>query len=148
MGGSRSRRVLIVEDEPGDAQLMRLAMQQSGYAVELDEAGADGEALRLLRGEGTPVAVAARPDLILLDLTLSHRSGLEFLAELKLDANLRAIPVVIIATSTLQADALAAYQCGAVGYVTRPTDSTEFVTTIRRLCHYWLGLVRLPESPA
>jgi CheY-like chemotaxis protein len=66
---------------------------------------------------------------------------------MKQDERLRAIPVVVVTTSWLNADVLAAYQCGAAGYVTKPTDVNQFAATILKLCEYWLALVRLPEQP-
>lgn len=148
MDDSRPPRLLIVEDEPGDAYLMKVALQKSGYAVDLHEAGDGGEALRFLLPEGGQSAVTLRPDLILLDLKMPGQSGLEFLETLKRDAHLRAIPVVIVTTSTLDADVLAAYRCGAAGYVPKPADINEFIAAIHRLCRYWFSLVRLPENPA
>ncbi|MCX7169582.1 MAG: response regulator [Proteobacteria bacterium] len=140
-------RLLIVEDEPGDARLMQLAMQKNGYAVELHGASDGFEALRFLRREGRQFCQAPRPDMVLLDLKMPGLSGLEFLAEMKQDRHLRAIPVVVITTSALDADVLAAYQCGAAGFVPKPTDINEFVEAIRKLGEYWFRLVRLPENP-
>lgn len=147
MKENRALRLLIVEDEPGDARLMQLAMQKNGYAVELHGASDGFEALRFLRREGAQFSRAPRPDMILLDLKMPGLSGLEFLAKIKQDQHLRAIPVVVITTSALDADVLAAYQCGAAGYVPKPTDINQFVAAIHQLGEYWFRLVRLPENP-
>lgn len=147
MKENRALRLLIVEDEPGDARLMQLAMQKNGYVVELHGASDGFEALRFLRREGEQFCQAPRPDMILLDLKMPGLNGLEFLAEMKQDQHLRAIPVVVITTSALDADVLAAYQCGAAGYVPKPTDINEFVAAIHQLGEYWFRLVRLPENP-
>lgn len=140
-------RLLIVEDEPGDKRLMQLALQKNGYAAELHDASDGLEALRFLRREGRQFGHAPRPDMILLDLKMPGLSGLEFLAEIKRDQRLCAIPVVVITTSALDADVLAAYQIGAAGYVPKPTDINEFVEAIHQLGEYWFRLVRLPENP-
>ncbi|MBI5923010.1 MAG: response regulator [Betaproteobacteria bacterium] len=144
----RQLRLLIVEDEPGDARLMQLAMQKNDYAVELHGARDGFEALRFLRREGELFSRSPRPDMILLDLKMPGLSGLEFLAQIKQDGLLRAIPVVIITTSALDADVAAAYALGAAGYIPKPTDINEFVTAIRKFGEYWFKLVRLPDNPA
>jgi CheY-like chemotaxis protein len=147
MNEVRQLRLLIVEDEPGDARLMQLAMQKNSYDVELHEASDGLEALRFLRREGEQFSQAPRPDMILLDLKMPGLGGLEFLAQVKQDERLRVIPVVVITTSALDADVAAAYALGAAGYVPKPTDINEFVSAIRRLGEYWFKLVRLPDNP-
>jgi len=145
---TRQLRLLIVEDEPGDARLMQLAMQKNNYDVELHGASDGFEALRFLRREGEQFNGAARPDMILLDLKMPGLSGLEFLAQIKQDEQLRVIPVVVVTTSALDADVVAAYKLGAAGYVPKPADINDFVTAIRKLGEYWFKLVRLPDNPA
>ena len=147
MKASRPLRLLIVEDEPGDARLMDLAMQKNAYRVELHGASDGHAALRFLRRESAPFSQAQRPDMILLDLKMPGLSGLEFLAALKQDQALRAIPVVVITTSALESDVSAAYRLGAAGYVLKPTDLNQFVAAIHKLGEYWFRLVRLPENP-
>jgi len=145
---TRQLRLLIVEDEPGDARLMQLAMQKNNYDVELHDANDGFEALRFLRREGERFSQAPRPDMILLDLKMPGLSGLEFLAQIKQDEQLRVIPVVVVTTSALDADVVAAYKLGAAGYVPKPADINDFVTAIRKLGEYWFKLVRLPDNPA
>lgn len=147
MNETRPLRLLVVEDEPGDARLMELAMRKNGYAIELHGASDGNEALRFLRREGPQNSRAPRPDMILLDLKMPGLSGLEFLATMKQDQHLRAIPVVVITTSGLAADVQASYQSGAAGYVPKPNDINEFVAAIHTLGEYWFKLVRLPENP-
>lgn len=139
-------RVLLMEDEPGDARLMQLAMQKNGYAADLHHASDVHEAFRFLRRQGEQFADAPRPDLILLDLKMPGQGGLEFLEAIKKDENLRAIPVVVITTSALEADVLSAYRLGAAGYVLKPADINEFIAAIHNLGQYWFKLVQLPEN--
>lgn len=146
MSESRSPRLLLVEDEPGDARLMRLAMQKNGYTVDLHDASDGHEALCFLQRQGEQFAGASRPDLILLDLKMPGQGGLEFLEVIKKDENLCAIPVVVITTSALEADVFNAYRLGAAGYVLKPVDINEFVAAIHSLGQYWFKLVRLPEN--
>ncbi|ACV35847.1 response regulator [Accumulibacter sp.] len=142
----QTRRLLIVEDEPGDARLMQLAIVRNGFATEMSSAADGREAMRCLRREGARWAGAVHPDLILLDLKMPGQGGLEFLAAIKQDETLRAIPVVVVTTSLLEADVRRAYELGAAGYVQKPADLREFIATVRILGEYWFKLVRLPQN--
>ncbi len=142
----QTRRLLIVEDEPGDARLMQLAIVRNGFATEMSSAADGREAMRCLRREGARWAGAVHPDLILLDLKMPGQGGLEFLAAIKQDETLRAIPVVVVTTSLLEADVRRAYELGAAGYVQKPADLREFIATVRILGNYWFKLVRLPQN--
>ena len=144
MSEQRSLHVLIVEDEPGDARLMQLALRNGGFAIELTAAGDGVEALQMLRREGERFRSAPRPDLILLDLKMPGQSGIGFLKEVKQSEQLRAIPVVIVTTSLLDTDVLAAYRAGAAGYVPKSADLKEFMAAINILGQYWFRLARLP----
>lgn len=142
----QTRRLLIVEDEPGDARLMQLAIVRNGFATEMSSAADGREAMHCLRREGSRWAGAVHPDLILLDLKMPGQGGLEFLAAIKQDETLRAIPVVVVTTSLLEADVRRAYELGAAGYVQKPADLREFIATVRILGEYWFKLVRLPQN--
>ena len=144
MSEQRNLRVLIVEDEPGDARLMQLALRNGGFAIEMNAAGDGVEALQMLRREGERFRTAPRPDLILLDLKMPGQNGLGCLAAIKQDEHLRAIPVVIVTTSMLEADVLASYKSGAAGYVPKSADVNEFMAAINILGQYWFRLARLP----
>jgi len=144
MSEQRKLRVLVVDDEPGDARLMQLALRNSGFAIETSVAGDGVEALQLLRRQSERFRAALRPDLILLDLKMPGQSGLGFLQALKQDERLRAIPVIVVTTSMLESDVLAAYRCGAAGYVPKSADLNEFMAAINTLGQYWFRLARLP----
>ena len=144
---ARTLHVLIVEDEPGDAQLMQLALQKSGFPIESHTVGDGLAALRFLRRESPQFQQAPRPDLILLDLQMPGQNGLEFLEIMKKAETLRQIVVVVVTTSGADADVAAGYQLGAAGYVQKPADINEFIAAIERLCDYWFKLVRLPAKP-
>lgn len=146
MNESRNLHLLLVEDEPGDARLMKLVMQKNGFAADLHHASDGHEAFRFLRRQGEQFADTPRPDLILLDLKMPDQGGLEFLKAIKKDENLCAIPVVVVTTSSLEADVLGAYRLGAAGYVLKPADINEFIAAIHNLGQYWFKLVRLPEK--
>lgn len=147
MKKQRILRLLLVEDEPGDMRLMQLALQKNNFSVELHSVTDGLKALQFLRREGGSFNAAPRPDLVLLDLKMPGQSGLEFLEAMKKDVSLRAIPVVVITTSALNADVSEAYRLGAAGYVLKQTDMNEFVAAIQKIGQYWLHLVLLPENP-
>jgi CheY-like chemotaxis protein len=140
--------VLLVEDDSGDVLLAQEAFERSAISSRLSSrlhVARDGEqAIGFLRRTG-PYASAPRPGLILLDLNLPRRGGLEVLAELKADENLKSIPVVVLTTSAAQDDILRSYQLHASAYVTKPTGFDLFIDAIRKVDNFYLTLVRLPH---
>lgn len=146
MSNPHSLHLLAVGDTPGDARQLRLAMQRIGLAVELHFVGDALEALQFLRRQGDRFLRAPRPDLVLLDTDMPGQDGLAFLATIKQDEHLRAIPVVIMTTSEIEADVRAAYRTGAAGYILKPADIDEFAAAIDKLVQYWFGRMRLPEN--
>jgi CheY-like chemotaxis protein len=105
----------------------------------------DGDqALQFLRRTGE-YANAPRPGLILLDLNLPRRDGLEVLAELKADPGLRVIPVVILTTSQAEEDILRSYSLHANAYVSKPVDFERFIEVIRQIDSFFVTVVKLPR---
>jgi CheY-like chemotaxis protein len=105
----------------------------------------DGEqAMQFLRQTGE-YASAPRPGLILLDLNLPRRDGLEVLAELKGDPELRVIPVVILTTSQADEDILRSYALHANAYVSKPVDFERFMDVIRQIDNFFVTVVELPH---
>lgn len=137
--------VLLVEDDPGDVLMTREAFEEYLHN-RLDVVTDGAEALSYLRRE-PPYTDAPRPDLILLDLNLPRRDGREVLAEVKDDADLRHIPVVVLTTSKAEEDVLRSYQLHANAYVTKPVDFVGFVEAIRQIDHFFLSVVQLPPVP-
>ncbi len=137
--------VLLLEDEPADAHLVRIALRENRLLVDLHVAcdGVDG--LQYLRHQGNH-GNAPRPNLILLDLNMPRMDGREFLSVLKADPALSDIPVVVLTTSDVERDVVASYHLSAAGYITKPVDLTQFTAAIRGLGDYWFSLVRLPGS--
>ena len=136
--------VLLVEDDPGDVLLAQEAFAQSAVSSQLHVADDGDQAIGFLRQTG-PYASAPRPGLILLDLNLPRRGGLEILAELKADDDLKTIPVVVLTTSAAQDDILRSYQLHASAYVTKPTGFDLFIDAIRKVDNFYLALARLPR---
>jgi CheY-like chemotaxis protein len=135
--------VLLVEDDEGDVLMTREAFEHYKIANRLHVVS-DGEAaLAFLRRTG-PYADAPRPGLILLDVNLPRRNGLEVLAELKQDPDLLLIPVVILTTSRAEEDILRSYSLHANAFVTKPVDFEQFIEAIRQIDNFFLTLVCLP----
>src|ERR1700722_8582993 len=111
--------VLLVEDSPGDVRLTREAFKDAKVHINLHVASDGARAMAFLKREGE-YAMALRPDLILLDLNLPKKDGREVLAEIKEDPTLKTIPVVILTTSSSEADVLRTYQLHANCYITKP----------------------------
>lgn len=134
--------ILLVEDEPADVHLVKLALDQGKIDCCLHHVADGVAALAYLRGRIN----ASRPDLILLDLNMPRMNGREFLATVKADAQLVAIPVVVLTTSAVEQDVAEAYRLGAAGYVVKPADMHQFFNSINQLCTYWFTVARLPRS--
>ncbi len=139
---SRVKRVLLVEDNAGDALLFREAFQESGATCELTIVR-DGEtACAMLLGK------TVCPDLILLDLNLPKKSGLEVLQELKTHAECLFIPIVILSTSKASSDIEAAYRLRCNAYLHKPSTFAELSHLARLIIDFWLELVLLPAANA
>lgn len=144
---STPTEILLVEDNPGDVVLTQEALAEARVANNVTVAHDGEEAMRVLRREG-PHAQAPRPDLILLDLNLPRKDGREVLADIKADADLRRIPVIVLTTSSSEEDILRTYDLHANAYVTKPMDIGDFLTAVRQIEGFWLQLVRLPNGRA
>jgi len=139
----RAIRVLLVEDDEGDVVLTREAFQEYLHN-KLDVVHDGNQALAYLRGEG-PYRGTPRPDLVLLDLNLPGRDGREVLSEIKSDAALAHVPVVVLTTSAAEEDVLRSYQLHANAFVTKPVDLDGFIAAIRQIDHFFVSVVRLPS---
>ena len=137
--------ILLVEDNPGDVDLAREALE-SGKVRNLLHVVGDGEAaMAFLRQQGKYAGVP-RPDLVLLDLNVPKKDGREVLAEIKADPHLRCIPVVILTTSMSEADILKTYNLHANCYITKPIDLHQFIKVVQAIEDFWLTIVKLPPN--
>jgi two-component system, chemotaxis family, response regulator Rcp1 len=141
----RPVQILLVEDNPGDVRLTIEALKEAKVLNQLTVVKDGIEALSLLRRQGQYARVA-RPDLILLDLNLPKKDGREVLAEIKADDNLKHIPVVILTTSQDEQDVLKSYNLYANCYITKPVDLDQFITVVKSIEDFWLGIVVLPKD--
>lgn len=145
--GRISVDVLLVEDDPADVLMVQEAFEQYAIPNPLHVV-ADGEqALQFLRREGRYSGVP-RPGLVLLDLNLPRRNGLEVLAEMRADSELTAIPVVMLTTSRASEDILRSYRLYASAYISKPTDYDQFTAAIGGINSFYLRLAQLPGAPS
>ena len=138
-------KVLLVEDSLADARLIIEVFKEERISVDLDIARDGEEAMAYLYRQGK-YKNAKRPDCIILDLNLPIKDGREVLAEIKADANLKSIPVVILTTSQSEEDIIKSYKLQASCYVTKPIDLEQFVKMIKSIDQFWFSAVRFPAK--
>ena len=137
--------ILLVEDNAADVRLTREALREGKVSNNLHVARDGVEAMEYLRRRG-PFANATRPDLVLLDLNLPRKDGREVLSEVKGDPDLKTIPIVVLTTSSAEADILRSYSLHANCYITKPVDLEQFVQVVKSIDDFWLTVVKLPNE--
>ena len=137
--------VLLVEDDAGDVLMTREAFEHYKIRNTLHVVTDGEQALQFVRQEGD-FASAPRPGLIMLDLNLPRRDGLEVLAEIKTDPALGMIPVVILTTSQAEEDIVRSYALHANAYITKPVDFERFIEVIRQIDNFFITVVKLPSG--
>ena len=146
MGGDNGPvEILLVEDNPGDERLTREALKEGKVYSNLHWVKDGVEAMEFLRRGGKHQG-APRPDIILLDLNLPKKDGREVLQDIKNDAELKRIPVVVPTTSKAEEDVLRTYDLHANCYVTKPVDLEKFIVVVKSIDAFWLTVVMLPPN--
>ena len=135
--------ILLVEDNPADADLTREGLQDGRLIHTLHHVTEGAQAMQFLRREGEHASKPI-PDLVLLDLNLPRMDGREVLATMKQDPQLKRIPVVILTSSEAESDIVKSYELHANCYMCKPVDLTRFLETVRKIEEFWLTVVRLP----
>ena len=143
--GGKPIDILLVEDNEGDARLVKEAMRDGKIKNTIHHVLDGVEAMAFLRKENK-YADALRPDLILLDLNLPRKDGREVLAELKNDEAFKRIPVIILTVSSAETDIFSSYDLHANCYITKPIDLSQFLKIVRSIEDFWLTIVKLPNS--
>lgn len=137
--------ILLIEDNPGDVRLTRECLRDNKVRNTLNVAVDGEDALSYLHKEGK-YADAVTPDLIMLDLNLPRKSGFEVLKEVKMDEQLKVIPIVVLTSSEAEKDVLASYSLHANAFVSKPVDLFEFTNAIAQIKGFWLEIVKLPTE--
>jgi CheY-like chemotaxis protein len=144
LASRRPARVLLVEDNEADVRLTREALREAGEDVRLSTVGDGDQAMLYLRRE-QGYAEVPRPDLVLLDLNLPRKSGLEVLDEMRADGALASIPVIVLTSSAAHQDVEACYARGANAFVVKPPELDAFMDLIAAIRGFWLQVVQLPS---
>jgi CheY-like chemotaxis protein len=137
--------ILLVEDNPGDALLVRKAFELAHTKVLMHTVDNGEEALHYLRNEA-PYQKKPRPDLIILDLNMPKLDGREVLAVIKQDPRLETIPVIIMSSSEDQHDIDESYRLHVNCFIVKPTQVRDFLSVIKAIEYFWTGVVSLPDE--
>ena len=137
-------QILMVDDNMADVRLTEEAMSFTKIRNKMFVVN-DGEQAMAFLHHQPPYENVPRPDLILLDLNMPRKNGLEVLEEIRQDEHLSLIPVVILTTSQQEADIIQSYRLHANAYVNKPVDLDQFIQVIRSIEGFWLEIVKLPH---
>lgn len=138
--------ILLADDDPDDRLLVREAFEENHLLNPLHTVGDGEELMDYLYRRGKFAATAVRPNLILLDLNMPRKSGMEALREIKSDASLRTIPVIVLTTSKAEEDILKTYDLGVNSFIVKPVTFDSLVDLVKQLGTYWFQIVELPNS--
>ena len=136
--------ILLVEDNEGDILLTTEALEEGRILNKISVTRDGKAAIDFLLKVGT-YQDAETPDLILLDINLPKKNGLEVLEFIKTSAELKHIPVIMLTTSSSMRDIEQSYRSYANCYITKPIEVTEFMDAIGRIEDFWLSVVKLPH---
>jgi CheY-like chemotaxis protein len=141
--------VLVAEDNPDDALLLRRAIEKAGITARVKIVSDGEEMLLYLQGLGVYAnrSTSPLPSLIILDLKMPRKSGLEVLEWINQNPEVAVVPTIVLSASNLEKDVRAAYNLGANTYFVKPTTFEELVETMRTLEKYWKKAAKLqPEN--
>ncbi len=138
--------ILLVEDNPYDVEMTINSLQQHKISNKIFVTRDGAEALDFIfaRGEYSGRDVSAKPRVILLDLKLPKKNGLEVLREIRSDESTKQIPVVILTSSQEESDIVESYKLGVNSYIVKPVDFENFTKAISNIGLYWLILNKPP----
>ncbi len=138
-------RILLVEDNPGDIRLTQEALKESQMEIHLDVVSDGEQAIEFLTKRGK-YAEANRPHIILLDLNLPKKNGIEVLKEVKANESLKKIPIIVLTTSDADHDVTKAYSLHANCYILKPVDFDDFARVIKLVETFWFKTVQLTHE--
>ncbi|MEA5507014.1 response regulator [Halotia wernerae UHCC 0503] len=138
-------KVLLIEDNHDDAQLISIALKDSKILINLNVVEDGIEAMAFLLKQ-EKYALAPRPDLVLLDLDLPQKDGWSVLTGIKTNVTLRRIPVVVLATSPSEEDMIKAYDLAASSYIIKPVEFEQWMEIMQLVKKFWFVTVKLPPK--
>ncbi len=140
--------ILLIEDDPNDAELTVLALREAAFAHRVVLARDGAEALDVLfcRGAYAHRRFETPPHLVLLDLKLPRINGHEVLRAIKGDERTRPIPVIVLTSSDRDRDLIQCYQLGVNSYIQKPAELLKFQETVRHFARYWLTVNHMPPA--
>lgn len=141
----RVASILLVEDNPGDAELTKEALEASKFHNKLYIVEDGEEAMKFLYKK-PPYQETPTPDIIFLDLNLPKKDGREVLQEIKKHPQLKRIPVVVLTTSKAETDIIKSYDLHANCYITKPLDLQKFLEVVQSIKTFWMSIVILPPK--
>ena len=142
---SKKHHILLVEDNPADAKLFQLAVEEAGADLSIAVVADGIQAIEYITRSGSYGNVPL-PGLVVLDLNLPRMDGHEVVLKLKSDPAFALLPIVVLSSSANPADIQRAYRQGVSAYLQKPADADRMFEMTRALINYWFNLVRLPES--
>ena len=137
--------ILLVEDNVNDARLTQELLHEDKLQNRLTLVDDGVKAMAYLHGMGEYKG-RVLPDIVLLDLNLPNKDGREVLAEIKTDAKLKHIPVIILTASRAEEDILKAYNLSVSSYIIKPVNLDKFVRALRNIEGFWLNVVKVPAA--
>lgn len=146
MSASNKVVIMLADDDEDDRVLTVDALRSSRLCSEFKTVNDGEELMDYLRHRGrhAPPALSPRPGLVLLDLNMPRKNGLEVLNEMKTDPSLRSIPVVVLTTSKATEDVDLTYDLGANSFIVKPVTFEDLVKSLSVVTEYWFHVVQLP----
>lgn len=146
MSSAGSSEILLIEDNPNDAELTLRALRENNLVNDIKLLDDGEKALNYIfcRGEFAGRDKSESPKLIILDLKLPKVDGLEILKQLKGDDATKTIPVVVLTSSQHETDVITSYQLGVNSYIVKPVEFDKFVEAVKQLGLYWMLINQLP----
>lgn len=137
--------ILIADDDADDRMLIEQAFRENNLTANLFFVE-DGEELIDFLLQREPYQSVSRPSLIILDLNMPRKNGIQALREIKANEQLRQIPIVVLTTSTAEEDILRTYDLGVSSYISKPFDYGTLLDITNTIKKYWIDTVSLPDD--